>query len=215
MVRHLTPSATERFRAEEQRTVLINELNHRVKNTLATVQAIATQTLRGTGADPTLQERLEARLIALSDAHDILTQENWEGAEIRQVVSKALLPHASSERMKVKGLTMRLSPKAAVAVAMGIHELATNAAKYGALSNGTGLIDLRWEVNKAKLITWKLTWREIDGPTVTEPERKGFGSRLIERNLAHDLDGEATVEYRQDGVVCTIVGQLELVGAQI
>jgi PAS domain S-box-containing protein len=195
---------TERRQAEEQRTLLINELNHRVKNTLATVQAIAAQTLRGAEADPSLRERLEARLLALSNAHNILTEESWEGAEIRQIVTRALEPHADPERLRIEGPALRISPKAAVAIAMGIHELATNAVKYGAFSNETGCVELNWRITAGEQPELELYWRESGGPTVVEPVRRGFGSRLIERNLAHDLDGSARIDYAPDGVVCHI-----------
>jgi PAS domain S-box-containing protein len=206
---------TERLRSDEQRTVLINELNHRVKNTLATVQAIVAQTLRGVDADPGIQERLEARLVALSNAHDILTQENWEGAEIHQVMARALQPHAGPARISVEGPAIRLVPKAAVALTMGMHELATNAAKYGALSTEDGHIDLSWSIDPAAPVTLTFEWAERGGPAVRKPTRRGFGSRLIERNLAHDLDGEAQIEYRPEGVRCTIACPLEAVGSLI
>ncbi len=195
---------TERRQAEEQRTLLINELNHRVKNTLATVQAIAAQTLRGAQADPSLRERLEARLLALSNAHNILTEESWEGAEIGQIVRRALEPHAYPERLRIDGPRLRLSPKAAVAIAMGIHELATNAVKYGAFSNETGRVELDWRIKSGEQPELELYWRENGGPPVSQPVRRGFGSRLIERNLVHDLDGSASIDYAPDGVVCRV-----------
>ncbi|MGF1619178.1 MAG: PAS domain S-box protein [Rhodomicrobiaceae bacterium] len=202
---------TERRQAEEQRTLLINELNHRVKNTLATVQAIAAQTLRGAEADPSMRERLEARLLALSNAHNILTEESWEGAEIRQIVSRALEPHAYPERLRIDGPDFRLSPKAAVAIAMGIHELATNAVKYGAFSNETGRVELNWRVKAGDVPELELCWRETGGPAVVQPTRRGFGSRLIERNLVHDLDGSARIDYASDGVVCHVTCPLAAV----
>jgi PAS domain S-box-containing protein len=200
---------TERKRAEEQQLLLINELNHRVKNTLATVQAIAAQTMRGAKIDPSVQESLEARLIALSNAHSILTQENWEGAELRRVIAQALEPHASPERLRLEGPRVRLVPRSAVAVAMGMHELATNAAKYGALSNGTGQVAVTWTVDASVPALLRLEWKESGGPRVTAPRRRGFGSRLIEKNLAHDLDGRAKIHFHSEGVACTIVSRLQ------
>jgi two-component sensor histidine kinase len=200
---------TERKRAEEQQVLLINELNHRVKNTLATVQAIAAQTLRAAKTDPTVQHRLESRLIALSDAHSILTQENWEGAEIHRIVAQALKPHANPERIRIEGPPLRLSPRSALAIAMGIHELATNAVKYGALSNATGQVSVVWTVDATVPVTLRLEWKESGGPRVSRPRRVGFGSRLIERSVAHDLDGEAKIDFRPEGLVCTITGRIE------
>jgi PAS domain S-box-containing protein len=199
---------TERLRADEQRIVLINELNHRVKNTLATVQAIAGQTLRDADLDGSVRDRFEARLIALSNAHNLLTEGNWEGAEIGQIIERALRPHVGAERFRLLGPPVRLSPKAAVAIAMGIHELATNAMKYGAFSNDTGRVSVTWAVDAAEASMLTMEWRESGGPVVSAPAKRGFGSRLIERNLAHDLDGEAKIDFRADGIVCTISSRL-------
>lgn len=202
----------ERKEAELRQQLLINELNHRVKNMLATVQAIAAQTLRGSKIDPNAREAFEARLIALSSAHSILTQESWEGAEIHDIVARVLDPHADSERLRVQGPLIRLSPKAALAIAMGLHELASNAVKYGSLSNGTGQVAVTWAVDGPRPGTLHLQWSESGGPAVKPPSRKGFGSRLIERNLAYDLNGQAKIEYRAEGVLCTVTSVLESAG---
>src|ERR1700730_376398 len=199
---------TQRLKAERQRTILVNELNHRVKNTLATVQAIAAQTLRSANVDPSVQETFESRLVALSNAHSILTEESWETAEIHAVMARTLEPHAGPERLTLHGPSIKLSPKAALAIAMGMHELATNAVKYGALSNGTGQVAVTWRVDGPKPGTLHLQWKERGGPIVTPPSRKGFGSRLIERNLVHDLNGKAKIDYQLEGFVCTITGIL-------
>ncbi|MGB6175424.1 MAG: HWE histidine kinase domain-containing protein, partial [Methylocella sp.] len=199
---------TERLRAEGQRTILVNELNHRVKNTLATVQAIAAQTLRNANVDSSVRDTFESRLVALSNAHSILTQESWETAEIHDVMARALEPHAGRERLTVHGPSIRLSPKAAIAIAMGMHELATNAVKYGALSNRTGQVAVTWKVDGPKPGTLHLQWKESGGPTVKPPSRKGFGSRLIERNLVYDLNGTAKIDYQPEGIVCTITSKL-------
>jgi two-component sensor histidine kinase len=199
----------ERKEAELHQQLLINELNHRVKNMLATVQAIAGQTFRGARADPNAREAFEARLIALSDAHSILTQEDWEGAEIHAILARVVEPHTGRERLRVQGPPIRLSPKAALALAMGLHELATNAVKYGALSNRTGKVAVTWAVEGSRPGSLHLQWRESGGPTVTPPNRKGFGSRLIERNLPLELNGQAKIEYRAEGIVCTVTSALE------
>lgn len=194
--------------AEARQQLLINELNHRVKNTLATVQAIAAQTLRNANVDSSVRETFESRLVALSNVHNILTQERWETAGIRDIMARTLEPHAGPDRLRVHGPSVRLSPKAALAIAMGMHELVTNAVKYGALSNGTGQVAVTWRVDGPKPGTLHLQWKERGGPTVKPPSRKGFGSRLIERNLEHDLNGKAKIAYQPEGIVCTITSTL-------
>jgi two-component sensor histidine kinase len=202
---------TERVQAEQHRTLLINELNHRVKNTLATVQAIAIQTFRGSSADPAVVQRFESRILALSNAHNILTSGKWEGADLREIISKTLQPYTLSGRMRISGPRLVLSPKAVVALTMGIHELATNAAKYGALSNDCGVISVSWTVSPSDTLV--LEWREQGGPPVAAPSRKGFGSRLIERNLPHDLDGIVSVDYLRDGLAFKLISPLKALAA--
>jgi two-component sensor histidine kinase len=192
--------------------LLINELNHRVKNTLATVQSITTQTLRSGGAPLSTRDTLTARIVALSKAHDVLTNEQWSGADLGEIVGQALQPFRlglGESRIRTQGPKVRLEPKTAIAIALALHELATNAVKYGALSTSDGHIDFTWNLLKgrgARELT--ATWREIDGPRVSPPSRAGFGTRLIERGLAADLNGEVRIEYPIDGVVCTIRARL-------
>jgi PAS domain S-box-containing protein len=194
---------TDRKRAEEQRDLLMNELDHRVKNTLATVQSIASQTLRSTGVDPGVQRVFEGRLITLSNVHGILTQQSWDSADLHDVVWSALRPHGAPdrERFTVEGPALRLDPKSAVALSMAVHELCTNAIKYGALSTEAGHVDVRWSV-AADRLRWQ--WRESGGPAVTAPTRTGFGSRMIERALAMQLSGQVAIAYEPAGVICTI-----------
>jgi PAS domain S-box-containing protein len=193
-------------RARQQRELLINELNHRVKNTLATVQSIAAQTLKGTTVPAAVKGALESRLLSMAGAHDVLTQQNWEGADLRNIVEKALLPFKAPEReFDVNGPDIRLLPKSALAVAMAVHELATNAAKYGALSNGSGRISVHWAVAEHDAPHLQIVWTETGGPRVAVPRSKGFGSRLIERGLAGQLGGEAAIDYHETGVVCRIM----------
>ena len=198
---------TERKRAEEHRTLLINELNHRVKNTLATVQSVALQTLSVHADADMFRDAFEARLISLSRAHDVLTQENWDGADLRDIAEGVLRPYknAAPNQIVLGGENVRLSPKTALALAMAFHELATNAAKYGALSTSSGRVSVTWQVvpgdDEPSL---GLTWRERDGPEVAPPTRRGFGSRLMERGLAQELDGEVRLDYDPAGVACWI-----------
>ncbi len=202
---------TERLRAEAQRTILINELNHRVKNTLATVQSLAMQTFRNSKRSADGRLLFEARLAALSRAHDMLTNESWEGAGLTDTVNRALEPFLTDKRrIGVEGADVRISPKQALALSMALHELATNAAKYGSLSNTTGRVRIAWTIAlRDGTGELKLTWTEEGGPPVVPPTRRGFGSRLIERALAHDLGGGASIVYRPGGVFSVINTPLE------
>jgi PAS domain S-box-containing protein len=198
---------TERKRWEEHQQLLINELNHRVKNTLATVQSIAAQTLRNTDSMEAARLGLEARLFALSRAHDVLTRENWEGAGLIEIVLQALAPyrHERENRLHVQGPDIRLSPRVAMAIAMALQELATNAVKYGALSNAVGEVRIAWDLKEVEGISrLYLAWAESGGPAVSPPKRRGFGTRLIERSLAQDLNGLVRLDFSESGLVCTV-----------
>ncbi|WP_297515518.1 HWE histidine kinase domain-containing protein [uncultured Caulobacter sp.] len=191
---------TERKRAEERQKLLVNELNHRVKNSLATVQSIAAQTLRSISSPEFFREAFETRLIALSQTHDLLTRESWAGASLREVFDVELHALAGEDRIGFDYMAdIRLTPKAAVALGMGIHELATNAAKYGALSTPTGHIAVRWRAEGGLL---RLIWKETGGPPVAPPSRRGFGARLLERGLAAELSGGVELTYDELGLVC-------------
>lgn len=201
---------SDRKKAEAHRELLIAELNHRVKNTLSTVQSLAMQTFKSV-ADKGAVKAFEARLMALSSAHDVLTRENWEGAGLREVIEQAISPHHSEpdRRFVLDGPQVRLAPKSALAIAMGLHELCTNAAKYGALSSPDGCIDIAWTVERDDLSAQlRLHWQERGGPAVQTPRRKGFGSLLIEKLLASDLDGKVVLSYAPEGVRCSIVAPL-------
>ncbi|MEI7035189.1 ATP-binding protein [Fulvimonas yonginensis] len=189
---------------EARLKLMVDELNHRVKNTLATVQSIATQVLHGTPVHLDAREAIETRLMALSRSHNLLTRERWEAAALADVARQALEPFLRRDgavRFAIEGEPVRLPPKQALALGMAFHELATNAAKYGALSNDSGQVRLAWAVGGGRL---QLHWQERGGPAVRPPARRGFGSRLIERGLAHELDGRVRLEYACDGVVCEI-----------
>ena len=195
--------------AEEHLLLLIHELNHRVKNTLATVQSIASQSLRSLeGAEAeAARTAFEARLLALARVHDVLTRESWEGAEIGTVVGDAIRPLDAPEvsRFDVSGPPLRLPPRIALSIAMALHELGTNAVKYGALSKETGRVAITWSIRRDDEVCLTLRWAESGGPSVAKPTRTGFGSRLIERSLARELAGEVNLTFDPAGVVCTIV----------
>jgi PAS domain S-box-containing protein len=206
-----TEDVHERKVAEEHQRLLINELNHRVKNTLASVQGIAFQTLRGEVSLAEARARFEARLMALSGAHNLLTEENWGGASLERVVNDAV-EHLAGEagRFDVEGEPIRLAPRAALALAMALHELGTNAAKYGALSVEGGRVSIAWTQAGDRL---RLEWRESAGPPVEAPSRRGFGSRLIERGLAADLGGTAALHFDPAGLRCEIEASLDAIRA--
>ena len=189
---------TETVRAAERQKLMIDELNHRVKNTLATVQSIAIQTARSHIDPATFAEGFQARLLALSHTHDLLTRSHWEGAGLGDILDHETNAHGPHRISRI-GPPVALGPAAALSFGMIFHELATNAAKYGALSTPEGRVLVDWGVADQRRPVLNLIWREVDGPRVTEPTRKGFGSRLIERNVHHDLAGEVKLDYANDG----------------
>ncbi|MET0528397.1 MAG: PAS domain S-box protein [Microvirga sp.] len=198
---------TNHKQAERLQRLLVHELNHRVKNILATVQAIARQTFSSGQWDNTARETFEARLLALSKAHDLLTRENWSGADLSQVVAEALAPY-HRDRFEIGGPDVRVIPRMALALTLALHELATNAAKYGALSVPTGRIAVLWQVRPGDPPHLIFRWQERGGPLVSPPTQKGFGSRLIERSLALELAGEVKITYDPAGVVCEVCAPL-------
>jgi PAS domain S-box-containing protein len=197
---------TEREEAERARELLVDELNHRVKNTLSIVQGLAHQTFRN-NADPVEARRaFEGRLGALGHAHNLLTNANWEDASLEQLVEVTLdTKGANADVVLVSGPPIFLSPKQAVSIAMALHELCTNARKYGALSLAKGRISLDWWITDVVRPRLSILWQERGGPPVSPPTWRGFGSILLERTLAHDLDGEVTINFKPEGLLCSIV----------
>jgi two-component sensor histidine kinase len=197
---------TERRRAEQQQKLLTAELNHRVRNTLAIVLAIANQTLRHADSAARFRQQFEQRVTALSEAHNLLTESAWEGAALRDILERVLRPYAVPDRARYEltGPDVRIGPKYAVSLLMAFHELATNAAKYGALSNDEGRITVTWaptELPKPPGLT--IVWRESGGPPVKPRRRRGFGSRLID-GLTAETNGDVSLEFNREGVACTI-----------
>lgn len=195
----------ERRRFESHQELLLAELNHRVKNTLAIVLSIATQTLRNSDSPEAFRQGFEARILALAEAHNLLTDGNWEGASLRAILERVLQPYRGSgatTRYVLNGnRDVRVGPKTAVSLVMALNELATNAAKYGALSNNDGTVMVNWVVSDdpAKV---HLRWEETGGPPVVAPRRTGFGSRLI-RALSNDAAAEVMMDFAPSGFVCT------------
>ena len=197
----------DRKQADEHLRLMVHELNHRVKNNLATVQAIAAQTLRETKTFGEAKLDFTARLAALARAHDVLTRENWDGATLTELFDAVLEPHcgAGEARCALTGPALRVDSKTALALSMALHELGTNAAKYGAFSNAPGRVSVDWDLDTvSEGPRLKLQWREYDGPPVLPPTRRGFGSRLIERGLAAELRGDVRLRFEPEGVICTI-----------
>jgi len=187
------------MRAEVAKELLLNESKHRIKNTLATVQAIAGQTLRNTPRQDL--ERFLGRLYALDKAHDLLTAGDWDQVALGEVVSRALMPfeRCGPGRVVIGGPSAALAARKSLMLTLCLNELATNAAKYGALSNCSGKVYVSWELTgEGGDRKVKLSWRETGGPTVSVPERKGFGSLLIEQSLGGQ--GESRLEFSPEGL---------------
>ena len=194
---------TDRVLGERRQKLLLDELNHRVKNTLFTVQAIADQTLR-TNTDPSsFNTDFQGRLMSLSATHNLLTTTNWTGADLQEIAQLEFRPFGPA-RYRLAGPAVALAPNAALALGLLFHELTTNAAKYGALANDAGNVEVVWRVSKLEHAQeLEIDWTERDGPPVISPTRRGFGSRLIERSL-DSLGGKATLNYAPDGVRCYV-----------
>jgi PAS domain S-box-containing protein len=198
---------TERHRANEHLRLVVHELNHRVKNTLAMVQAIAMRTFRDVSDMKAAQESFSARLVALAQANDLLTGERWAGASIRGAVGQAVKPHQhDAARCRIDGPDFRISPKTALALALAMHELSTNAVKYGAWSNERGTVEIAWTVESegAAGRRFRIVWREQGGPPVAPPPAEGFGSRLIQRGLAGEMNAKVEMRFEPEGVRCVI-----------
>ena len=211
MVQHFVSfvDLTKHKRAQAHDDMLINELNHRVKNTLATVQSIVWQALRKSTDAKVIGESVQGRLSALSRSHDLLARENWTGGGLLDIVIDALkrfgVSGALAERLVIGGDNIRLSPKVTLALGIAFNELATNAMKYGAFSNEAGSIEITWTAvpsrNGDRLI---LNWKEKGGPPVSPPARKGFRLQVIERGLAQELDGSVNLDFQPTGLICTL-----------
>jgi two-component sensor histidine kinase len=196
-----------RKKSEQHLKLMVNELNHRVKNSLATVQSMAAQTFRAAGSVEEAKDAFSMRLHALVLIHEMLTEVNWDSADLREIALRTVSAHLGpdSDQVTVRGGPIRLSPKAASSLAIGLNELATNAIKYGALSGSVGRVEVDWAVARgAGGPELRLTWRESGGPPVSEPQRRGFGERLLRRGLPAELDGSVALEFAPTGVTCEI-----------
>lgn len=192
--------------AEDRQRLLSLELKHRMKNTVAMIQAIANQTIRGGPEVDAVKDAFVARLNIMASAQDLLTQTAWARASLQFLVEESLKGHSDLSRFRIEGPKVELSSKTALAMALALHELATNATKYGALSHDSGRIDVTWSVIDGE---FKFEWRESGGPAVVQPTRRGFGTRMIERALAGYFNGDAVMDYQPEGVVFRLQGPID------
>lgn len=200
---------TDRKRAEAQQSLLLAELNHRVRNILAVITSLATQTIRRSRGLDDFNDAFVGRLHALSRVHGLLTRSNWTKTTLDAVAREALAPHGAGEastQIRISGPPSEVSPRTAQALSLLFHELGTNAAKYGALSETKGAIDLDWEIAASNGQQGRITisWCERGGPAVAPPERRGFGSLLIEQTVRFELKGNCSVSYDMEGFCCRI-----------
>jgi two-component sensor histidine kinase len=200
---------SDRKAAERGQQILIAELNHRVKNMLAVVQAIAHQTFRGT-SDQAAAQTFSGRLSALAAAHNSLTQSSWAAAQVHDI-AVSVLDHLGREsgRVQIEGpRDAEVPPQLAVNIAIALHELATNAIKYGALSVPSGRVQLSWSIIRHSEPRLHIRWLELDGPEVEPPRREGFGTRMLRRLLASQLDGSVRLDFNPGGLDCAIEAPL-------
>ena len=188
---------------EEQRQLMLGEMNHRVKNSMAMVHAIVSQTLRQAESLEDARRSIQSRIGMMAQAHDRLIKSTWTNALVTEVIQAALTPHRMEEgRFVLDGPDLPVGSKQALALTMALHELATNAAKYGALSNDRGHVRVQWrQLNNGSHQEFRLNWTEADGPLVTPPTRRGFGSRMIEQALASYFNGSAELAYEPSGLI--------------
>jgi PAS domain S-box-containing protein len=201
---------TERKEAEDRQALLIHELHHRMKNSLASVQSIMNFTLRTSDSMQSFQQAMASRIASLAKTHTLLIDNQWGGADLRQLLASELAPYDDGRRLSLEGPDVFVSADAAMVIGMALHELTTNAVKYGALSSVGGQVTIRWTLEPAEdgALAFHLIWGESGGPTVAQPTKRGFGSILLERLLAHQVGGKVDVSYQADGVIVQIHAKL-------
>jgi two-component sensor histidine kinase len=193
---------SDRKRAEERQKTLVDELNHRVKNTLATVQSLASNTAREAALPSDLRATFEARLIALSRTHDHLTNAGWQSANLQLIIEEILAPHVAGRHhaIELSGPPVDLGPRQALALAMVFNELAANALRHGSLSSDKGALKIRWAIKGRRKPVLHIDWIETGGPAAKSPDRKGFGTRLVERSIRSELNGTLDLKYGKAGL---------------
>ncbi|MFN7024920.1 MAG: sensor histidine kinase [Pseudorhizobium sp.] len=199
----------ERRRAEQQKELLVRELSHRVKNTMAMVMSLVRRTMKTSNSIDDYVDNLQGRLRAMADAHALLFETNWSEAQLLEVIRRTIAPQdRDGTRFKIRpGLLTLLSPKSALAISMVVNELATNAVKHGALSNEKGIVEISWERTPEGHVA--LRWQEVGGPAIRQPESNGFGTTLIDRSIRYELQGEVKLDYSPTGLTCDITFPLE------
>jgi PAS domain S-box-containing protein len=196
---------TERKEAEQRQKLLLDELNHRVKNTLASVQSVVLQAAKSARNVEEFRHAVEGRILAMSRAHDQLSRRSWTDAELHELLSGCVAPYLSKNNVALDGAHTIVAPRVGLMLCMAVHELATNAAKYGALSTPSGQVTLSWTVEQTMDgRTLYFHWQERGGPPVTPPKRQGFGTRLLERGIQAELQGTTSMQYPKSGVECHI-----------
>ena len=205
--RGIVMDVTAQRELEGQQKLLLAELEHRIKNILATVTAIASRTLSGTSNIGDAKRELTHRFQALGRAHDLAIGANWKALKLREVLQSALQPLSGDERLTWDGPDCQTTARQGLTMALALHELATNALKYGSLSSDRGAVSITWTVDEYGALIF--VWRESGGPKVTPPERQGFGTLLIRTALAQDFQGAVQLDYPQSGVVCTLKGAVQ------
>lgn len=203
---------TQERLAQQRQKLLTEELNHRVKNTMAVVQSIAMQTLRQSTSTEQARDALESRLVALGRAHDILTATEWRGGDLRGAIEgtlRMILHERLETRVHLEGPDIHLQSGPLLGLTLALHELATNAVKHGAMSRDSGRIEVRWDITEDTPRCFRLCWLERGGPSVEPPRRRGFGSRVIEEGLAHEFQGRVELRFARDGLECIIQAPLK------
>jgi two-component sensor histidine kinase len=204
--RRLQQEIADRKRGEEQQAMLVAELAHRVRNTLAIVRSMASQTVRHSESLEQFEESFDGRLQALAHVHTLLISTRWEPTDLRALLTHHLNVYAAHRAaFSFSGPDIPVSPKAAVTLGLVVHELAVNAIKYGALSSSEGRVDVRWRVGAGSdTQNLQLVWSETGGPPVSPPQREGFGSKLITFSIAHEFGGKAEISYQPEGLKCRL-----------
>ncbi|MFN3313235.1 MAG: HWE histidine kinase domain-containing protein [Hyphomonas sp.] len=204
---------TAQYQSEQDNRLLMRELDHRVKNSLATVQAITRMSLVDSKPVEIAKEELLGRLRAMSDAQNLLVEKSWQGSHVEAVLANALGPFGYEReagcRIQLTGPHVRVTARQMQTLSMAVHELATNAAKYGALSNDHGTVHVSWTFDRGNGSHFRLLWQEAGGPEVKQPDRQGFGSKMLTRILAQEINGEISLDYEPIGLVCRMEGWLE------
>jgi two-component sensor histidine kinase len=201
----------ERQRAEDNLRLLVAELSHRVKNTMATVLSIAKQTIRGSASLEAFEPTFIGRVVALSEAHGLLFKTHWTATQLGDIVDRTFAPlgRASGVDYAAKGAPVLLNPRATLTLSMVLHELAANAIKYGAFREQGGMVDISWRRQGEQV---RLLWQERGGPAVSPPTRRGFGTRLLERSATYELGGKVDLRFPPEGVRCELAFPLRMPG---